>query len=201
MSTHDPANPERGPSGARIFQRLDTTAHFPYPLGEYVRKFLWEVVQAVCIRPSFRRAEGWRRFWLRAFGAKISGTCKIKPSTRIKHPWLLTMGEFSVLAEDVDVYNLGPVTLGDHTVVSHRAVLCAGSHDYTKPNLPLLRPEIRIGSGVWVCTQAFIGPGVTVGENSIVGACAVVMRNVPSGVIVAGNPATTVRDRPLPTDD
>lgn len=110
------------------------------------------------------------------------------------------MGEYSVLAEDVDVYNLGPVVLGDHTVVSHRAVLCAGSHDYTKPNLPLLRPEIRIGHGVWVCTQAFIGPGVTVGDNTVVGACAVVMRDVPPGVLVAGNPAKVIRARPMEGD-
>jgi putative colanic acid biosynthesis acetyltransferase WcaF len=107
------------------------------------------------------------------------------------------MGEYSVLAEDVDVYNLGPIVLGDHTVVSHRAVLCAGSHDYTKPNLPLLRPKIHIGDGVWVCTQAFIGPGVTVGDNTVVGACAVVMRDVPAGVLVAGNPANVVRPRPM----
>ena len=193
VSVPDPVPPAE--SRPEIFQRLDTTAHFPYPLREYVRKALWEVAQAVLIRPSFRRAEGWRRFWLRAFGAKVSPTCKIKPSTRIKHPWLLELGAYSVLAEDVDVYNLGRVVIGDHTVVSHRAVLCAGSHDYTKANLPLLRPEIRIGSGVWVCTQAFVGPGVTIGDNTVVGACAVVMKDLPGGVLAAGNPARVVKTR------
>jgi putative colanic acid biosynthesis acetyltransferase WcaF len=74
-------------------------------------------------------------------------------------------------------------------------VLCAGSHDYTKANLPLLRPEIRIGSGVWVCTQAFVGPGVTIGDNTVVGACAVVMKDLPGGVLAAGNPARVVKAR------
>lgn len=180
-----------------MFQRLDTTARFPYTPGEYARKFLWEWVQRTMIRWSFRRAEGWRRFWLRLFGAHISRTCKIKPTTIIRHPWLLTMGDYSVLAEDVEVYNLGPVEVGDHSVVSHQAYLCAGTHDYTRPDLPLLRPPIRIGRGVWVCTKAFIGPGVTVGDNSIVGAAAVVMRDVPPGVIVQGNPAAVVKPRPM----
>lgn len=180
-----------------IFQRLDTTARFPYSFSEYLRKFLWEWVQRTFIRFSFRRAEGWRRFWLRRFGARISDTCKIKPTTIIRHPWLLTMGEYSVLAEDVEVYNLGPVEIGDHSVVSHQAYLCAGTHDYTRPDLPLLRPPIRIGSGVWVCAKAFIGPGVSVGDNAIVGACAVVTRDVPEGVIVQGNPASVVKRRPV----
>jgi putative colanic acid biosynthesis acetyltransferase WcaF len=179
-----------------IFQRLDTTARFPYSAGEYARRALWEVVQATCIRWSFRRAEGWRRFWLRMFGARISRTCKIKPTTRIRHPWLLSLGEFSVLAEDVDVYNLGPVDIGDHTVVSHRATLCAGTHDHTQPNLPLQRPPIRIGHGVWICTQAFIGPGVTVGDNCVIASCAVVTKDAPPGMILAGNPARVVKARP-----
>jgi putative colanic acid biosynthesis acetyltransferase WcaF len=73
------------------------------------------------------------------------------------------------------VYNLRPIMIGDQSVVSHRATLCAVTHDYTKPTLPLQRPSIVIGDGVWVCTQAFIGPSVTVGQNSMVGACSVVM--------------------------
>lgn len=186
------ANPRRA-----IFQRLDTTAGFPYSLSEYARRFAWEWVQRTLIRFSFRRAERWRRFWLRAFGATIGEGAKIKPTTQVRHPWLLTMGKHSCLSEGVVVYNLGPITLGDHTVVSQDAYLCAGSHDYSLPNLPLLRPSIEIGSGVWVCAGAFIGPGVKVGDNSVVGARAVVMKNVPPGVLVGGNPARVIRDRPM----
>jgi putative colanic acid biosynthesis acetyltransferase WcaF len=181
----------------RIFQRLDSTARFPYALSWYVRRTIWVLVDATLFRWSFPRSESWRRFVLRCFGAKLSHTCKIKRSARVKHPWLLEMGEFSVIAEDVDVYNLGPIRIGHHSVVSHRATLCAGTHDYTKPNLPLQRPPIDIGDGVWVCSQAFIGPGVRVGHNAMVGACAVVMKDVPDGMIVAGNPAKVIKPRPM----
>ncbi len=98
------------------------------------------------------------------------------------------------------MYNLGPVVLGDHTVVSQNAELCAGTHDYMSRVLPLVRPAITLGNGVWVCAKAFVGPGVVVGDNTIIGACAVVTRNVPEGVIAAGNPAKVIRPRPKPLD-
>ena len=197
--THDnpqPAAPET--SRPRVFQQLDRCRSYPYPLSFYLRRALWDWVQRVFIRLSPRRAHGWRVFWLRLFGAKIqaSGT---KASTFVQHPWLLTMGRHSMLSEGVVVYNLGPISIGDHTVISQDVYLCAGTHDYTQPDLPLLRPEIKIGHGVWICAGAFIGPGVTIGDNAIVGARAVVTKDVPPGMIVAGNPARVIKPRPIPT--
>lgn len=180
-----------------IFQRLDTTAAFPYSFNEYARRLLWELVQATLVRFSPRKAHGWRRFWLRRFGAQIASPSYTKNTTIVRHPWLLKLGLHSCIAEHVEIYNLGPITIGDHTVISQHAYICAGTHDYTKPNLPLQRPPITIGSGVWVCAGAFIGPSVTIGNNSIVGARAVVMKDVPPNVIVAGNPAQVVRERPM----
>ena len=57
---------------------------------------------------------------------------------------------------------------GENSVVSQGTYLCAGTHDYQQPDMPLLRPPITIGRGVWIAAQAFIGPGVTVDRISIV---------------------------------
>lgn len=184
----------RAPS---IFQRLDLTSPGPYSKDEYRRKFLWLLVWACFYRFLPRPLRGLRLKILRAFGAKLGPGVNIRPSARIWHPWLLSMGAHSCLADDVVIYNLGPVHIGDHTVISQNSYVCAGSHDYTKPNLPLTRPTIRIGSGVWICAQAFIGPGVTIGDNAIVGAASCVNKDVPANTIVAGNPAQTVRERPM----
>lgn len=200
MTTTQPSGSNVAPAH-QIFQRLDTNESFPYSFSEYVRRALWELVQATLIRFSPRKAHRWRAFWLRAFGARLGVRCYLKNSTRVKHPWLLSVGSYSCVAEDVNVYNLGPITIGDHTCISQGAHLCAGTHDFTKPSMPLVRPPIVIGSGVWICAEAFIGPNVTVGDNSIVGARAVVNRDVPPNVIVAGNPAVVVRDRPLEKAD
>lgn len=180
-----------------IFQRLDLTSQGPYSKAEYKRKLLWMLVWYCVYRFLPRPLRGLRLRILRAFGANIAPSVNIRPSARIWHPWLLTMGEYSCLADDVVIYNLGPVHIGDHTVISQNTYVCAGSHDYTKPNLPLTRPTIRIGSGVWICAHAFIGPGVTIGDNAIVGAASCVNKDVPANMMVAGNPAVALRQRPL----
>jgi putative colanic acid biosynthesis acetyltransferase WcaF len=195
-----PPKPSSSSSPSPIFQRLDTCAAYPYRRRDYLRRFLWEWCQATCIRWSFRRAHRWRSFWLRRFGATLGRHAAIKPSTRIMHPWLLVLGDYTILSEGVVVYNLGPVTIGSHTVISQDAYLCAGTHDYTDPSLPLVRSAITIGSGVWICAGAFIGPGVTIGDNAIVGARAVVTKDVPPEVIVGGNPAKVIKPRPMGGD-
>lgn len=189
-----PSAPDKSP----IFQRLDQTARHPYTLSEYLRRCAWLIVQATFIRFSPPRAFAWRRWWLRLFGAQLAPTARTGRTTQVFQPWMLTMGRHSHLADRVLAYSAGPITVGDHTIVSQGAYLCAGTHDYTQPNLPLQRPPITIGSGVWICTEAFIGPGVTVGDNSVVGARAVVSKDVPAGVVVAGNPATIIKPRPMP---
>ena len=180
-----------------IFQRLDLTSPAPYPRSWYKKKAAWSLVWALLYRPSPRPLRKFRVWLVRLFGGNVAWTVNLRPSSRIWHPWLLAMGEHSCLADNVMIYNLGPVSIGPHTVLSQEAYVCAGTHDYTKPNLPLQRPPITIGGGVWVCAKAFIAPGVTIGDNAVVGACAVVTKDVPPGMIAAGNPAKVVRARPM----
>jgi putative colanic acid biosynthesis acetyltransferase WcaF len=180
-----------------VFQRLDLCQPYPYTRREYAVRFLWRFVQATLFRWSPPRAWGWRRWLLRCFGAKVADTAGVRPSTKVFHPWLLSMGARSMLADGVIVYNLGPVSIGAHSTVSQDTYICAGTHDYSRRDLPLRRPPITIGDGVWVAAQAFIGPGVTIHNNAVVGARSMVARDVPAGMIVAGNPARVIRPRPM----
>ena len=134
---------------------------------------------------------------LRLFGAKVGRHVHIHPSVRIFHPWEFEIGDWSSIGFDALIYNLGKIRVGQHVTISQRAHLCAGSHDFRDPRMTLLKPPIRIGANVWVSAEAFLGPGVSVGEGSVVGAGAVVTRDVEPGIVVAGNPARKVarRDR------
>lgn len=166
----------------------------PYRLSEYLLRILWGFSSPL-FRFSPRPFFGWRRVLLRLFGARIGRKAHVYPSARIYLPWNLTLGEHASIGEWVLIYNLGPITIGDRVTISHRAHLCAGTHDYQGPTLPLLRLPIEIGAEAWVCADAFVGPGVSVGEGAIVGARAVVVKNVGAWEVVAGNPAKAIKHR------
>ncbi|MCX8156979.1 MAG: WcaF family extracellular polysaccharide biosynthesis acetyltransferase [Verrucomicrobiae bacterium] len=162
----------------------------------------WRVLWAILGKPIFRLSPrpffSWRRLLLRCFGAKVGKEVHVYPSTTVYFPWNLEIGDWSAVGEDALIYNLGKVTIGERVTISHWAHLCAGTHDYTKPDFPLLKPPIVVKNQAWICSQAFVGPGVTIGEGAIVGAGAVVMKDVDAWPIVAGNPAVKVKVRPKP---
>jgi len=195
--TQPPDKETSPPPAAPVFQTLDRCASYPYKKSDYIKRLLWNLTQATLFRYSLPRAFGWRRWLLRSFGAQIGENTYFRAGSRVFHPWLLTVGEWSTISGGVIIYNLGHVHIGSHTVISQDAYICAGTHDYTKPDLPLLRPEIRIGSGIWIAAAAFIGPGVTIGDNSVIGARAVVTKNIPPGVVAAGNPAAVIKPRKM----
>lgn len=161
---------------------------------ELCGRVLWACVQPL-FRFSPRLAWGWRNWLLRLFGARVGRHVQIHPSARIFVPWNLQIGDWSCLGFDVLVYNLGAVQIGEKVTVSQRAHLCAGSHDFRDPTMPLLKPPIFLSDEVWVCADAFVGPGVRVGTRSVVGARAVVVKDVEPGQIVAGNPARVLGAR------
>lgn len=155
---------------------------------EQAGRILWSIASPL-FSLSPRPLWGWRRFLLRLFGARIGCAVHVYPSVRIVIPWHVEIGDESAVGDRAILYSLGRITLGQRVTISQGAHLCAGSHDWRKPDRPLTKPPIDIGDDVWVCADSFIGPGVTVGSGAIVGARAVAMRNVAKKTMVVGNPA------------
>lgn len=138
-----------------------------------------------------------RRVMLRCFGAQVGHQVNIANTAMIYFPWNLKIGDWSAIGEDAYIYNLGPISIGEKATISQRAHLCAGTHDYTDAALPLITPPISIGNQVWICADAFIGPGVSVGDGAVVGACAVVHKEVEPWTVVAGHPAKFIKKREM----
>ncbi len=168
----------------------------PYSRREYIGRALWALASpwfGFSPRPLF----GWRAWLLRRFGAGVGQRVHIYPSARIVIPWNLAIGDDSSIGDCALIYSLGKVSIGARATVSHNAHLCAGTHDYLNPALPLLRLPISIGDDVWICAQSFVGPGVVIGNGAVVGAAAVVMKDVAPWTVVAGNPARAVKRREM----
>lgn len=170
-------------------------AQSPWGMREKLGRAVWMVAWTLLFRLSFHNWYGWRRFLLRCFGARIGKGVLIRPSCWIEIPWNLEIGETCAIGDRAILYSLGKITIGRLVSVSQYAHLCAGTHDYTLRSFPLLALPIRIGDGVWIAADAFVGPGVTVGDRSVVGARATVVNDVPPDVVVAGNPARVIKPR------
>ncbi len=167
-----------------------------YSRAELARRALWCLGNWL-VRLSPRPCFAWRNLILRLFGATVGAQVRVDPSTRIHFPWNLKVGPWTALGQDVRIYNPGPIFLGRKVTISHGAHLCAGTHDHTRADLPLIKQPITIADQVWICADAFIGPGAQVGTGAVIAARAVVTGRVADWNVVAGNPARIIGHREL----
>lgn len=174
-------------------------------LGCKVRRAIWNITYNLLFRPfsTFLFAR-WRCFLLRFFGAQIGSHVMVYASVKIWAPWNLVMHCNSCLGPHVICYNQASVTIGENSVVSQYSYLCNAGHDTSMMNTNdsgLIISPITIGKNVWIGTRAYIGMGVQIGDNAIVGATSSVFKDIPPACIVGGNPAQILKMRKMNTDE
>lgn len=179
----------------------DVTAHraryrpSPHSFRNKLGRAAWGVTWLVLFRPSPKPLHAWRRLLLRAFGARLGRHATVHASVRVWAPWNLQMGDHSCLSPGVDCYAVDKVMIGARATVSQYSFLCTASHDPDSADMTLITAPITIGDHAWVAADAFVGPGVCIGEGAVVGTRASVFRDVPPWLIVVGNPARPLRQR------
>lgn len=131
---------------------------------------------------------------LRLFGAEVGVGVNIRPRVNIHFPWKLKLGNHCWIGDSCELLNLEPIVIEDNSALAHEVYLAAASHDIRSRSLRYANKPIVIRKGCWIATRAFIGPGVEIGEQSVVGACAVVVKSVPPYSVVTG-PQAEVRMR------
>jgi len=156
---------------------------------------LWWIIQGslFCWSPQFMY--GWRRFLLRIFGAKIGVNVYIRPSAKILYPWHLIIGDWSWIGDDVTLYNMANINIGNNCVISQNSYLCTGSHDHTKSSFDIFAQAIIIEDEVWIASDVFIAPGVTIEYGTVVGIRSLVNNDLPPQMICYGNPAKPIKPR------
>jgi putative colanic acid biosynthesis acetyltransferase WcaF len=170
-----------------------------YTTGDFDRgqplwfEALWVAVKCLFFLNSVPWPSAIRVGLLRAFGARVGRRVVVRANVNVTFPWRLTVGDDVWIGEEVIILSLAPVTLESSVCLSQRAFLCTGSHDFRALHFDLVTQPITIRSGSWVAAQAFIAPGVEIGEGSMVAAGTVVLENVPPKSLARGNPATIVK--------
>jgi maltose O-acetyltransferase len=109
------------------------------------------------------------------------------------------LGDRSELGINCELY--GEVHIGNCVMMGPQVVVWTTNHRFDRVDIPMvdqgngqMRPVV-IGDDVWIGTRAIILPGVRIGQGAVVGAGAVVSKDVPSWAVVVGNPAKVVRLR------
>jgi len=156
---------------------------------------LWWFIQSTLFAFSPQLLYAWRCWLLRLFGAKIGKSVLIRPTVKCVYPWKLTIGDYSWIGDDVSLYTLGEIEIGANTVISQNCYICTGSHDHTSPTFDIYAKKISIGDEVWLASDVFVAPGVTIGNGTVVGVRSTVLNDLPEGMVCYGNPAKPIQPR------
>ena len=165
-------------------------------LKNKMSRLCWNVFVLLFFRPFggpvFRY---WRSFLLRLWGAKVGRRCAVAASAKIWAPWNLVLGDYVAIGARAEIYNVAKIAIGSNVTISQDAYLCTASHDISKLKKPLVFSPIFIGDSTWVAAKAIVLPGVTIAEGAVVGAGAVVTKDVEPWTVVGGNPAKVIKKR------
>jgi putative colanic acid biosynthesis acetyltransferase WcaF len=167
----------------------------PWSLRRRLILLVWDYVWALTCSWTPKPLNPWRLVVLRIFGAKVHGTPFVHQRARIQQPWNLTLHHRACLGDRANAYSLDMITLHEGATIAQEAYLCTGTHDFSQPHIPLQTAPIVVEADAFVGARAFVLPGVTLGARCVVGAMAVVTRDVAAGAVVVGNPARTVKNR------
>jgi putative colanic acid biosynthesis acetyltransferase WcaF len=167
----------------------------PWSFNERAILFLWTIAWPLLCVWTPKPLNVWRLMWLRIFGCKMDGNPFVHQRARIQIPWLVTLHDRSCVGDRANLYSLGEIELGPKCTVAQEAYLCAGTHDFTDPNLPLVTSKITVGTEAFVGARAFVMPGVHIGDGAVIGACSVVTNSVLPWTVSAGNPCRVLRQR------
>lgn len=168
-----------------------------FSLGNRLLRVIWGAAWLVLARFTPPPLHRWRALVLRAFGAKLGKGARVHASVKIWLPSNLTLGDNVLIGPGARIYNQGHIAIGDYSVISQGAYLCASSHDIRDPDFQLILKPIAIGKRCWVAADAFVGPGATVGDGAVVGARAALFGHAEADGVYSGNPAVRIKDRNL----
>lgn len=145
--------------------------------NQKLRLFSWHVISY--LTRSFIVSSKIRKFVTVFFGAKIGSKVILRRGLKIHAPWNLEIGDNCWIGEEVWFINHEKIRLGSNVCISQRSIICSGGHDYRSASLEYAHKPIEIKDGAWICLDAKVLPGVTIGECSVVSAGEIARKSVP----------------------
>ena len=134
---------------------------------------------------------------LRELFGHIGEGSSLNPPFRCDYGSNISVGDHFFANYDCIFIDVCPITIGDNVFFGPRVCLYTAGHpidaDVRNMNLEYGKP-ITIGNNVWFGGNVVVNPGVTIGDNVVIGSGSIVTKDIPSGVIAAGNPCRVLRE-------
>jgi acetyltransferase-like isoleucine patch superfamily enzyme len=178
-------------------------AYTPWYLLRYWRFFAFKMRNRHVITTGFVFLDrGVQLYARRGYGRLILGRwIHFGVDTALRcHEGTLSIGDKCVLARDVSINCYLDVEIGDSALIADNVYISDFDHNFADLTVPIkdqgiAKSRVRIGRDVWLGTKVTVTRGVEVGEGSVVGANAVVTKDLPSHCVAVGVPARVIRDR------
>ncbi|MDP2585410.1 MAG: DapH/DapD/GlmU-related protein [Candidatus Levybacteria bacterium] len=138
-----------------------------------------------------------RRFFYRLGGVKIGKGSTLHMGARFYNPANVKIGEDSIIGEGAVLDGRDKLIIGNHVDIATDVMIYNAQHNIKDPNFCAISAPVVIQDYVFIGPRAIILPGVTIKKGAVVGAGAVVTRDVEVGIIVGGVPAKQIGVREI----
>jgi putative colanic acid biosynthesis acetyltransferase WcaF len=169
--------------GSRVkLKEFDATVGLERGAGKF-KELCWYLIKISFFLSPIPYPSFFKVYLLKVFGAKIGSGVIIKPRVNIHFPWKLSIGNNAWIGEEVFLLNFERIVIGNNVCISQRAFLCGGNHDFRNPSMPYRNGPITLRDGCWIGACCFIGPGVTIGVDTVVTVGSVVTSNLEANIV------------------
>jgi putative colanic acid biosynthesis acetyltransferase WcaF len=150
-----------------------------------IRLGLWFFVQHAFFKSPIYPSR-FRPLLLRFFGASIGRGVLVRRGVRVHFPWNLEISNNCWIGEEVWLINHEKITIGSNVCISQRSIICSGGHNYRSASLEYAHKPVEIKDGAWICLDAKVLPGVTIGECSVVSSGEIALMSLPDYSMLIG---------------
>jgi acetyltransferase-like isoleucine patch superfamily enzyme len=171
----------------------------PVPGGSETHQYMIELSHEAMritakLNGSYHEPEEIRALFSRLIGKPVDESFGLFPPFTTDCGKNITIGKNVFINSGCRFQDQGGITIGDNALIGHNAILATLNHDFAPEKRSTLHPApIVIGKNVWLGASVTVVAGVTIGDNAIVAAGAVVTKDVPANTVVGGVPAKVIK--------
>lgn len=165
------------------------------PVAQAFYEYWFDAQQIIMeMNNKYHNPEEIRELFSKLTASKIDNSCMVIP------PFYTEFGKNTKIGKNVFINSCchfqdnGGIEIGDNTMLGCRVTIATLNHDINPETRLNSTPKpVKIGKNVWVGANCTILPGVTIGNNSVIGAGSVVVKDIPANSVAVGNPAKVIK--------